>query len=379
MASHPRIFRRSASAALTVALIGFGIGGCDNAPDVGETPPKLVKAIRVADPGAMTERTFPGRASAAREVNLSFRVAGPVVEMPLKIGDEVNEGDILARIDPRDFEVQIETVGGQLERAKARSRVAELEYNRALEIRKKGQGLISESEVDTRKGARDAAHANVASLESTLTTAKDNLAYTLLKAPFDGVVVSTFVDAFEDVLAKQPVMRLLDPERIEMTLSVPESLIGYARYVDRIAVQFDALPGTEVEAMIKEIGREASVATRTYPVTIQMEQPEQGDIFPGMAGTARVISKLPDTARETGIEIPLKALFTETGSDASFVWIIDEASVSLKKRAVQPGMMSRYGILIRDGIAPGDWIVTAGVHSLEEGREVRVLDEANDS
>jgi RND family efflux transporter MFP subunit len=364
---------------ILVLLGGVGISGCDKTPEQSEPVPKLVKAIRVADPGAMTKRIFPGRASAAREVNLSFRVAGPVVEKPVKIGDVVKEGDILARIDPRDYEVQIETVGGQLERARAQLRVAELEYQRALDVSKKGQGLISQSEVDTREGARDAARASVASLESTLTTAKDNLAYTVLKAPFDGVVVSTFVDSFEDVLAKQPVVRLLDPERVEMTLSVPESLIGYARFVDRIAVQFDALPGVEVEATIKEVGREASVATRTYPVTIEMTQPDQGEILPGMAGKAKVISKLPDSARETGIEIPLTALFTLTGSDSSYVWVIDEASMSLKRQEVQPGMMSRYGVLIREGIAPGDWVVTAGVHSLEEGRKVRVLDEANES
>jgi RND family efflux transporter MFP subunit len=361
---------------LAVVLTGF-LSGCDTNDGLqAEQPPRPVKAVRVADPAVLTERTFPGRASAAQEVNLSFRVSGPLIALAVKVGDEVEAGDTLAQIDPRDFEVQRETVAGQLESARAKLKVAELEFDRAQEVRKRDAGLISQSELDKRQGARDAARANVSSLQSTLTTAEDNLAYTTLKSPFDGVVVATYVDNFEDVLAKQPILRLLDPARLEMTISVPEGLIGYAGHVERIGVRFDTLPGVEVEARIKEIGREASVATRTYPVTLTMEQPEGGEILPGMAGKAQIHSKLPQAAPETGIEIPAQALFTETGTDASFVWIIEESNMTVVKRAVEVGLPSRFGVLVRDGIEPGELLITAGVHSLEEGRKVRIPDEA---
>lgn len=353
------------------------LSGCGNDQDASrELPPRPVKAIKVADTDALTERTFPGRASAAQEVNLSFRVSGPLVSLPVNVGDEVKLGDEMARIDPRDFEVRIETIRGKMEQAKATLAVAEREYERALGVKKRGKGLISESELDKRLGARDAARANLRSLESALTSAKNDLGYTFLKAPFDGVVVATYVDNFEDVVAKQPVVRLLDPSNIEMSISIPESLIGYAPYVQGVIVRFDALDKIEVKARIKEIGREASQATRTYPVTLVMEQPENGDILPGMAGRAQILSQLPQSAPETGIEIPAPALFTETGSDTSFVWIIDEQSKSLSKREVEVGMPSRFGVLIRDGIAPGEWLVVAGVHSVKDGQVVRILDEA---
>jgi RND family efflux transporter MFP subunit len=369
-----------AGAALVAAVLAFAaLSGCDS--DQGATrelPPRPVKAIKVADTEALTERTFPGRASAAKEVNLSFRVSGPLVGLPVNVGDEVQSGQELARIDPRDFEVKIETIRGKLEQAQATLAVAEREYERALGVQKRGEGLISESELDKRQGARNAAQASVRSLESALTSATDDLGYTHLKAPFDGVVVSTFVENFEDVIAKQPILRLLDPRSIEMTVAVPESLIGYAPHVKDVVVRFDALPETQVKARIKEIGREASQATRTYPVTLVMEQPETGEILPGMAGKAQILSELPDSAKETGLEIPAIALFTETGTDASFVWIIDEASKTLSKRQVQVGMPSRFGVLIRDGIEPGEWLVIAGVHSVKDGQEVRILDQARD-
>jgi len=149
------------------------LAGCgqETAPE-SDAPPRLVKALRIADASALTERTFPGRASATREVNLSFRVSGPLIGLPVKVGDEVKTGDELARIDPRDFEVKIQTIRGKLEQAKATRTVAEREYERAIEIQKKDKGLISRSEVDKRLGARDASRANVNSLESALTSAQ---------------------------------------------------------------------------------------------------------------------------------------------------------------------------------------------------------------
>jgi RND family efflux transporter MFP subunit len=371
-----RTIRSSILVAISLIAVALLNGCSDDSGEPSELPPRPVKAVRVADPTALTERTFPGRASAAKEVNLSFRVSGPLVDLPVNVGDEVKSGQELARIDPRDFEVKIETIRGKLEQAQATLAVAEREYERAEGVHKKGKGLISESELDKRQGARNAAQASVRSLESALTSAKDDLGYTYLKAPFDGVVVSTFVENFEDVIAKQPILRVLDPTSIEMTVAVPESLIGYAPHVTDVVVRFDALPDTQVKARIKEIGREASQATRTYPVTLVMEQPETGEILPGMAGKAQILSELPDSARETGLEIPATALFTETGTDSSFVWIVDEGAMTLSKRQVTVGMPSRFGILIREGIEPGEWLVIAGVHSVKEGQVVRILDEA---
>ena len=362
------------------SLLALGLlAGCDQktAPE-SDLPPRLVKALRIADASALTERTFPGRASATREVNLSFRVSGPLIGLPVNVGDEVKTGDELARIDPRDFEVKIETIRGKLEQAKATRTVTEREYERAIEIQKKDKGLISGSEVDKRRGARDAVRANVSSLESALTSAQDDLGYTHLKAPFDGVVVATYVDNFEDVLPKRPVLRLLDPSSIEMVVSIPDSLIGYAPYVESVSIRFDALPDTEIKAEIKEIGREASQATRTYPVTLVMGQPENGEILPGMAGQASILSRPPEESKLVGIEIPATALFPGDDPNKNFVWIVDEATNTLARREVQIGKLSRFGVLIREGLKPGEWIVVKGVNSVKEGQEVRILDVARE-
>ena len=386
---------------------------------------RLVKAIRVADTSGLAKRAFPGRAKAGREVNLSFRVSGPLVVFPAKVGDEVKRGDLLARIDPRDFEVNLRNVQGQLAGARAnlaamrRARPeqigrlkaqvqeaeavlkrAESEYQRELRIFKQYPGATSQTAIDRKLEQKERAEADlrrvreelrigeagaraediaakkaeITSLQASVTSAKDQLTYTYLKAPFDGVVVETYVDNFETVLPKQPILRVLDPSSIEFTINVPESLIGLAPYVEQINVKFDALPGIEVPAKIKEIGKEASQATRTYPVTLAMGQPADGEILPGMAGEASIVSRPPEKSKLVGIEIPATAVFSGDDPPKSYVWIVDEATKTLSRREVQIGQLARFGVLIKSGLKPGEWIVIKGVHSVDEGQQVRILD-----
>ncbi len=146
-----------------------------------------------------------------------------------------------------------------------------------------------------------------------------------------------------------------------------------------VEVTFDALPGIKVAATIKEIGKEATQATRTYPVTLIMAQPENAEILSGMAGEASVSAELPVGARQLGIQIPASALFTADDLSKSYVWVVDGATHTLERRAVEPGVLSEFGVRIRSGLRAGEQIVVAGVSSLREGQEVVVLDEGGET
>ena len=104
-----------------------------------------VQAIRVADVNALMERTFTGRASAEQEVNLSFRVSGPLLAFPVQVGDQVKAGDVIVRMDPEDFETALRTVQGQLEREVARATRAEADLARLEKARKQDPGAIAET------------------------------------------------------------------------------------------------------------------------------------------------------------------------------------------------------------------------------------------
>ena len=185
--------------------------------------------------------------------------------------------------------------------------------------------------------------------------------------------------------AKQHIVRLVDKSRIEFEVNIPEQDISIIPSVKNIRVQFDAFPGLDVPAEIKEIGTEASRTTRTYPVTLIMDQPEGYSILPGMAG--RATGDVEDDP--TGVIIPLSAQFTEEGGNqdalqgkistssspanrSTFVWVINENNMLVNRREVIPDVITSRGMRLKEGIKTGEWVVTAGVYSLKEGQKVRI-------
>ncbi len=346
---------------LIAALLPIAASACEEQQASQRELIRPVRAIRVADTTRLSETAFPGRASAGQEVNLSFRVSGPLITRSADLGDQVKQGAVVARIDPRDFEVVLRNTQAQLERsrseleamrqarpedvrraqanadkARAAVKLAGQELARLQNIQAQDSGAVAQVSIDRaedKKSEADAAlrnaleelriakigarrediaakEAEIASLAATVDAASDNLSYTYLRAPFEGIITQTYVDNFETVVTKQPILRLLNPSSIEFTIFIPEGLIGYAPYVQNVTVRFDALADIEVEAKIKEIGKEASQATRTYPVTLVMDQPPDVEILPGMAGKAFVTAQLPEEAKEVGIEIPATAVFS---------------------------------------------------------------------
>lgn len=337
-----------------------------------------VRAMKVSDVGEIKERTFPGIAQATQEVELSFRVSGPLITLPVKVGDSVNKGDVLARIDPRDFEVSLNNVRGQLDKALANAKRAQSEFDREMRILEQDAGATSQTAVDRKQSQRDQARADIKSLQASVASAKDKLSYTYLKAPFAGTVVSTYVDNFEDVRNKQAVVRLIDDSQVEMVVNIPEDLISLTPHVTKVFVVFDPFPDHILEATLKEISTEASEKTRTYPVTLIMEQPKDFKILPGMAGKTKGadIDNI-DELVSTGVEVPLSALYTASDTNKTYVWIIDEQSMTVSKREVVTDKLTDHGILITEGLQVEEWIATAGVHYLLEGQQVKILqDEA---
>jgi RND family efflux transporter MFP subunit len=230
------------------------------------------------------------------------------------------------------------------------------------------EDVISRAQYDRLEARRDIAEANVE-------LAAKALADSVLRAPFSGTVAATYVENYENVQAKQEIMRLLDASKIEMVIQIPERLISSAPYARNIQVRFDPFPETLLPASIKEISNEASRTTRTYPVTLIMEPPQGVEILPGMAGEAWGSVELPDNLAESGIEVPTAAVFADdaSASEQSYVWVVDEETRSVLRRPVETVRFSALGVLVQ-GVEPGERIVTAGVHSLREGQTVRIED-----
>ena len=336
-----------------------------------EEPIRTVRAMTVADFAWVAQRSFPGRAKATQEVDLAFRVSGPLVVRPIKVGDEIEAGDLIARIDPRDYQVALRNAEGNLERARANEELAQTNYQRRLNIQKEDAGAVSQREIDEAKEALDVAKAEISALEASVDAAKDGLSDTDLLAPFAGTIVATYVENFENVREKQMIARLLDNTRIEFEVNIPETLISMVPYVENLRVRFDAFPDVEVPAKVKEVGLEASATTRTYPVKLIMDQPEGVTILPGMAGRVSGETRPPGEEQQVDIVTPVAAVFAPEVENKSFVWVIDESSQTVSRREVQLGKLTSIGYVINAGLKPGEMIATAGVNFLAEAQHVR--------
>ncbi len=350
--------------------------GCGQEPPAPQAVIRPVIAMQVGNATQFEAGGFPGKAKAHEEVELAFRVDGPLIARPINVGDEVKKGDLIARIDPRDFEVRLRDVRGQIERAQAQLTRAQADYDRVQRIYKEDPGATSEAAIDMAREQRDQSRANIRSFQAAVDASRDQLRYTFLTAPRDGTIVRTYVENFDNVQAKQPIARLLNTSRIEMTVDIPEGLISSLPYVKNVRVRLDAFPDREIPAEIWEVGREASQTTRTYPVTVIMDQPDDITILPGMAGEARGEVESPDASAQTSIEVPLTAVFSPTGTEARYVWVIDAATQTAQQRAVTTGELTARGIMITDGLQPGEWVATVGASSLREGQQVRIQGQA---
>jgi len=361
---------------VTVLCLFVLLGACEK-PEVEKAEPvRPVKAMKVGDIETIDNSYVPGKARAAQEVDLSFRVDGPLVERPINVGDSIVQGDLIARIDPRDYEVELRNTEGRLDNQKAELRRATSEYQRELRIYKEDPGATSEVAVERKREARDKARAGIASLEAEVDAARDRLDYTNLRAPFDGTITKTYVENYQTVQPNEQIARLLDNRRVKFDMDLPEKWISFVPYIEDVTVIYDAFPNRSVPAEIFEVSKEASRTTRTYRVTLMMDQPEGARILAGMAGKATGKMRLPEEmAEQQGLTVPPSAVFSPDTGDTSFLWVVDEQNNTVHQRKVEARTLSDGGVIVDQGVQPGEWVVTAGVHYLREGQEVRILED----
>ena len=343
-----------AVAALLVP-IHSGCGG--EAP--AQPPPVVrpVKAMTVGSGGAQGPDALPGRVAAMQQVDLSFRVGGPLIELPIREGEVVDEGQVLARIDPRDFKLAVEA-------AKARHEQTQADFDRFQALYEKD--AVSKAQLDQARAARDVALAE-------LDDARAALGDTTLRAPFAARIGAKFVDNFEDLQPKQPILSLVDITSVKIEVDVPENRVArYRGEIGRLTARFDSAPGREFDLSVVEVAAQADPRTQTYLVTLGMPQPEGVNVLPGMTAT---VLRVSDQLDATDLTVPAEAVFSDPDGTSN-VWIIDRSDSTVSKRKVEIGDLTGSGLInVVSGLEPGETIAVAAVTQLREGMQVRPVEE----
>jgi RND family efflux transporter MFP subunit len=322
-----------------ISMINFSCG-----EEQADAPPvvKPVKTITVSGFGE-GEITFPAQVEAGEKVLMSFRVSGRIIELPIKEGEEIRKGQLIARLDPKDYQIAVNQ--------------ARAEYNKAEADLKRYQKLYEKdavplADLDLRISQRDVTKAQ-------LEEAEKNLTYTYLRAPFTGRIGRRYVENFMDVRSNEQIVDLNDITSIEVKVDVPESIISLSRTLgDKLELvnyaEFETAPGKQYLLQIKEVSNRADPLTQTFEVTLKMPQPDDIALLPGMNALVRLEAKIKEDINfEARIRIPAIAVMG-ADDESSYVWIVNQQ------------------IFIIDGLMGGETLVVAGMKSLQEGMKVQL-------
>lgn len=352
-------FHRAAAISMMAIL---GTGCSKPQPLTPAIPP--VQTLVLQQSTTQSFRRFPGEVVAVKTTQMSFDVAGRIIERPAHQGRMMQQGELLARLDPENFQARVASANARLVNARE-------ELTRRQQLHERG--VISATEFD-----QFATEFRVAEAEQR--EAQRALDDTRLVAPFTGRVARTLVDNFTSVQPKQPVLVFQDVSLLEVDIEVPEqSMVQIDPSLTpenasgklEAMVEIAAIPGQKIPLTLKSFQSEATPASRTFRVTFTLEPQSQMNILPGM--TCTVFLRTKDTKEQTSeegvFEIPTQAIGSANG--APVVWRLNSEALTVS--AVPIEMLGPVGQSMRlrsSSLHPQDEIVISGVRFLSEGMKV---------
>lgn len=328
-----------------------------------DLPPRPIPTSIVKPLPECLVREFPGKVRASQRVNLAFSVPGLLVKLNALEGRVVRKGEIIAQLDQRDHQNALDVVHAKYVDAKQN-------FDRTTALRK--SKVVPEADLDRSKATYDMAAAN-------LRISKKSLADTILRAPFDGLIATRYLENHEHVQAKQPIVSIQDISRVEVVLQIPERLVarGGSESLQDVNVHLDADGGRWFDAKIREFSAQADPVTMTYELVLEMDPPKDIHVLPGMTATvrAKLSRRYPvENWTESLTVVPAGAV-VNSPDGKTYVWVIGEVPGKPKRIPVILGAPREDGIEIRSDLHPGQRVATSGIHFIDETMMVRPMRE----
>lgn len=333
--------------------------------DAPSGAPADVRSVRAEQVGLLAARSstrYTGEVHARYETDLAFRVAGRVQSRAVEVGTQVRAGQTIATLDPSDYALAATAAQAERVAAESEAKLAQQDLQRYTELR--AQNFIAQAELDRRQTAADAAQARVRQLRAEATRQGNQQAYTRLSAPHAGVVTALFVEAGQVVAAGQPVAQLAKSGEREVNINVPENALDALRAARTLKIGLWSAPGVAYAGRLRELSPMADAASRTYRARVSILQPDAA-VKLGMTATVEV-----DGQAASSLSVPQSALFKISGQPQ--VWVVDQKTGKVAARSVRLGELTGDRAAVVSGLTAGEWVVTAGVHKIAPGQQVRV-------
>lgn len=293
-----------------------------------------------------------------RTSELSFRVGGPIDLFEVYAGNYYPQGSVIAEIDPRDFRIH-------KERTEAMYIQMKTEFERIQKLYEKNN--ISASQYEKTR-------ADYTMAKTAFDMASNELEDTRLTAPFNGYVGEVYIEKFQDVRAAQPVLSLIDIDRLRIEAYVTQEVAAAARSLDSVEVRFDMYPDKVYKAPVVEVSKGTTRNNLSYLLTALLPNPDR-KLLAGISGKVYIDPSVDN--HKTGVVIPQYAL-CHRPTVGDFVWLVNEGTSEVSMRKVTKGSLLPDGkVLIAEGLSGDETIATSGLRFLSDGMKVELSSKKN--
>ncbi len=344
---------------------GLSLSGCKKAES--QAVEQNIPFVMVTQPMQAQDdlKSYAGHVQARQQTALAFRVPGQIIERYVEVGDRVQAGQVLARLDVKDAQLQLAAAQAQLDSAKAHAKVMDEELKRFKQLLP--INAVSRSQYDAMVNQQQAAQSALKQAQAQHNTALNQTRYNNLTAQKSGVITERHIETGQVVSAGQPAFTLaMDGER-EVLIGVPEQAIQSLKVGQAATVKLWSDQARDYPAKIREISPAAD-QSRTFAVKVALQGAAQQI---ALGQSARVFFA---SGSQAALSVPLSSV--SATEQQAYVYVV-QADHTLKKVAVTLGAYGRNSVPVLSGLSPQDYVVIGGVHLLREKQKIHPIDQEN--
>lgn len=345
-----------------VCAATFCLAACSR-PEPAPEPLRAVKLLTVGANALQAQQEYAGEVRARTESRLGFRVAGKIVQRPAELGAHVRPGELLAQLDPQDYQLAAQAAQAQVTAAQTQQELAAADYQRYARLQ--AQNFISGAELERREATLKAAQATLAQARAQASAQGNQTGYTRLLADVAGVITAIEAEPGQVVAAGVPVLRLAHDGPRDVVFAAPEDKVAALRTGQAVQVR-PWVQGALLPGRIREVAASADPATRTYAVKVALE----GANPPALGATVYVLPQSLGRASQAAITLPTTALLQQGNGTA--VWVYDPATSTVRLQKIEVATADGNAAVVASGLTPGMQVVATGVHVLSPGQKVTV-------